>query len=385
MKLSFIIAMRFLRSGIWQTILIIVGIAVGISVQVFIGSLISGLQKDLVNTTIGSSSQITVSSGGDTDTIEEWQDMLRVIRTNDNVINVSPTATLPAFLSSKEKSEPVVIRGFIAEDADKIYKYREAVITGDAPSGEGRVIIGSDLQEAIDISVGDNVDIIIPDGRVTTVSVTGIFDLKVSGINKSWVITDMETAQEIFGLDDEITAIEMQTEDIFNADLYGEEIAAALADKNISVDNWIDNNQQLLSGLQGQSVSSTMIQVFVLIAVVLGIASVLAISVVQKSRQIGILKAMGLKNSGSSMVFLFQGLVLGFFGGLLGIALGLGLALSFTFFAVNPDGTPVVNLFIDYGFIAFSGLIAVVAATFAAAIPAIKSSKLDPMEVIRNG
>ena len=385
MKLPFIIAMRFLKSGIWQTVLIIVGIAVGISVQVFIGSLISGLQKDLVNTTIGSSSQITVSPGSDDNTIAEWQNMVATIRENENVINVSPTATLPAFLSGNDKSEPVVVRGFIAEDADLIYKYGDAVIEGVSPDREGQVIIGSDLQELMEIAVGEDVDIIIPDGTITTVSVTGIFDLKVSGINKSWVITGLETAQSVFGLGDEITAIEMQTEDIFNADLYGEEIAATLAENNIKVDNWIDNNQQLLSGLQGQSVSSTMIQVFVLIAVVLGIASVLAISVVQKSRQIGILKAMGLKNSDSSMVFLFQGLVLGFFGGLLGIALGLGLALSFTVFAVNPDGTPVVNLFIDYRFIAFSGLIAVVAATFAAAIPAIKSSKLDPMEVIRNG
>ena len=385
MKLPFIIAMRFLKSGIWQTVLIIVGIAVGISVQVFIGSLISGLQKDLVNTTIGSSSQITVSPGSDDNTIAEWQNMVATIRENENVINVSPTATLPAFLSGNDKSEPVVVRGFIAEDADLIYKYGDAVIEGVSPDREGQVIIGSDLQELMEIAVGEDVDIIIPDGTITTVSVTGIFDLKVSGINKSWLITGLETAQSVFGLGDEITAIEMQTEDIFNADLYGEEIAATLAENNIKVDNWIDNNQQLLSGLQGQSVSSTMIQVFVLIAVVLGIASVLAISVVQKSRQIGILKAMGLKNSDSSMVFLFQGLVLGFFGGLLGIALGLGLALSFTVFAVNPDGTPVVNLFIDYRFIAFSGLIAVVAATFAAAIPAIKSSKLDPMEVIRNG
>ena len=385
MKLSFLIAMRFLRSGIWQTILIIVGIAVGISVQVFIGSLISGLQNDLVNTTIGSSSQITVTPGDNADTLSDWQDMLETIRENENVINVSPTTTLPAFLSDGDSSEPVVVRGFIAEDGDKIYKYREAVIEGNTPSGEKEVIIGLDLQEVMDVSVGDDLSIVLPDGSSTEVKLTGIYDLKVSAINESWVITELETAQTVFGLDDEITAVEMQTEDIFNADIYGEEIAAALADKNVKVDNWIDNNQQLLSGLQGQSVSSTMIQVFVLIAVVLGIASVLAISVVQKSRQIGILKAMGLKNIASSMVFLFQGMVLGFFGGLMGIILGLGLSFSFTAFAVNPDGTPVVNLFIDYGFIAFSGLIAVVAATLAAAIPAIKSSKLDPMEVIRNG
>ena len=144
-------------------------------------------------------------------------------------------------------------------------------------------------------------------------------------------------------------------------------------------------NEQLLSGLNGQSVSSYMIQVFVLISVILGIASVLAITVLQKSKQIGILKAMGLKDRKASQIFLFQGLMLGVAGALLGIALGIGLILMFTKFALNPDGTPVVPVSLDYQFILFSGLIAVLSASVASLIPARKSSKLSPIEVIRNG
>lgn len=385
MSLSLKIALRFLRSNIGQTLLIIAGIAIGISVQVFIGSLISGLQRDLVDTTIGSSSQITVVPGGDEETISGWREKTDIITEQEKVVNVSPTATLPGFLQYDESAEPVVVRGFIPEDADLIYNYKDALIDGRLPASTGEVLMGKDLQEELEASAGDGVDIITPDGNFYEAALTGIYDLQVADLNKSWIITDLETAQEIFDLNDEITAIEMQTEDVFEADLLAEEIAAALDDSGIAVENWIDRNQQLLSGLQGQSISSIMIQVFVLIAVVLGIASVLAISVVQKSRQIGILKAMGLKNGNSSLVFLFQGLVLGFFGGLLGIALGIGLALAFTIFAVNPDGTPVVNLYLDYRFIAFSGLVAVLAATLAALIPAVKSSRLDPMEVIRNG
>ena len=84
---------------------------------------------------------------------------------------------------------------------------------------------------------------------------------------------------------------------------------------------------------------------------VLGIASVLAITVIQKSRQIGILKAMGIKNRSASLIFLFEGLLLGIMGAILGVALGLGLGYMFTKFALNPDGTPVIELYIDYGFI----------------------------------
>jgi lipoprotein-releasing system permease protein len=106
--------------------------------------------------------------------------------------------------------------------------------------------------------------------------------------------------------------------------------------------------------------------------------------VVQKSKQIGILKAMGIKDRTSSLIFLFQGLLLGVAGAILGVLLGLALAFAFTKFALNADGTPVVPLFIDPAFIALSALIAVIASTVAALIPARKSSKLDPIEVIRN-
>ena len=94
---------------------------------------------------------------------------------------------------------------------------------------------------------------------------------------------------------------------------------------------------------------------------------------------------MGIRNRQASLIFLFQGLILGILGGFLGVALGLGLAYAFTVFARNPDGTPVVALLIEPGFFALSFLIAVVASSLASLIPARRSSRLDPIEVIRNG
>ncbi len=150
------------------------------------------------------------------------------------------------------------------------------------------------------------------------------------------------------------------------------------------MENWKDQNEELLGGLNGQSVSSIMIQVFVLISVTLGIASVLAITVVQKSKQIGILKAMGIKDRDASKIFLYEGLLLGIAGAIMGIIFGIALMLVFTKFALNPDGTPIIPLYLDYKFIALSGSIAVVSASLAALIPARSSSKLEPIEVIKN-
>jgi lipoprotein-releasing system permease protein len=196
----------------------------------------------------------------------------------------------------------------------------------------------------------------------------------------------LATAQDIFEAGDSVTSVEIQViEDaVFMADEIATKIEEALPSKDLTVENWKDQNEQLLSGLQGQSISSIMIQVFVMISVVLGIASVLAITVIQKSKQIGILKAMGIRNSSTSFIFLFEGLILGIFGAILGILLGLGLSVAFTKFALNPDGTPVIDLYISYSFISLSGIIAVIASMLAALFPAIRSSKLNPIDIIRN-
>jgi lipoprotein-releasing system permease protein len=108
------------------------------------------------------------------------------------------------------------------------------------------------------------------------------------------------------------------------------------------------------------------------------------VTVVQKSKQIGILKAMGIKDRQSSLIFLFEGFLLGIMGTVIGVALGLGLSFSFSTFVKNPDGTPLIELYINYKFIGLSAFVALLASTIAALIPARGSSKLNPIEVIRN-
>ncbi|MBC8060476.1 MAG: ABC transporter permease [Clostridiaceae bacterium] len=388
MKLAFRIALRFLKSSKGQTIFIIMGIAVGVSVQIFIGTLIQGLQKSLVDKTIGHSSQVTIVSNLNDKTIDNWQDKVKAVSSYDNrLIAVSPSADQPGFLKLGGKTESVLVRGFQWDNAEKIYSIKNAIYEGDIPKNKNEVIIGKDLRKEINVNKGDTINITAPNGTKADYTITGFFDLGVAPLNKVWILTDIVTVQDNFNIGDKITSIEMQVgeNDAFNADKIAGILKTKLNDDTLNVEDWKSQNGQLLSGLSGQGVSSLMIQIFVLISVILGIASVLAISVVQKSKQIGILKAMGIKDKTASGIFLFQGLLLGIVGGSLGIIFGLGLLTGFTKFALNPDGTPVVPLFIDYKFIAISCLIAILSATLAALVPARNSSRLQPMEVIKNG
>jgi lipoprotein-releasing system permease protein len=174
-------------------------------------------------------------------------------------------------------------------------------------------------------------------------------------------------------------------EDVFEADTIAGKVEKKITNPDVVVNNWKDQNQQLLSGLQSQQISSNMIQSFILISVIIAIASILSVTVVQKYRQIGILKAMGIKDRQASMIFLNQGLILGVCGAILGITIGVGLLKGFSTFVTNEDGEAIFKIVIEPMFVVMSFIITVLSAAFASLLPARASSRLSPIEVIRRG
>lgn len=387
MKLALQIAIRFLKSSKLQTLTIILGIAVGVSVQIFIGSLIDGLQKGLVNTAIGNSSQVTIKNEQSGAFIDDYAILLPLVEEADsNIRIVSPSVDGAGAVVKGAKTQPILLRGFNYQQANGIYQFDEKLINGVLPNGHNQVAIGRDLAQVLSLTIHETIEVQIPLVGSQTMTIVGIYDFGSVQVNRSWVITTLASAQTALAINtNQVTSIEMQVKQVFKADVTAMQVAQVVSDPTLVVENWKALNADLLSGLQGQSTSSLMIQVFVMISVVLGIASVLAITVMQKSKQIGILKAMGLKDKDASYVFLFEGAILGFFGAVMGVLFGLGLAFAFTTFAKGTDGKPIIDLYINYGFVALSAAIATLASLLAALIPARKSSKLSIIEVIRNG
>ncbi len=385
MKLPFKISLRFLSSSKGQTLLIAIGIAIGVSVQIFIGSLINSLQTNLLNKTVGNSPQIKITSNNDDKLINNYLNLKsEILSTSDSITNLSFAADGAALINTDENTYSILIRGMNINDSDKIYNIKNRIYEGREPENDFDTLIGKELQDELGVKLNENIEIISNTGKTSELKVVGFYDLGVASLNKSWLIAPITTSQEIFSLGDSVTTAEMQTSDLFNADIIASELLSNLGDE-YKISNWKDDNAELLSGLNGQSISSIMIQIFVLISVVLGIASVLAITVLQKSKQIGILKAMGIKDKDASLIFLFEGLLLGIMGAIIGVILGFLLSFMFSKFAVNPDGTPIIQLYIDYKFIGLSAIVAILSSTIAALIPARRSSKLNILEVIKNG
>lgn len=382
------IAFRFMKKGGGQTILIIAGIAVGVAIQIFIGLLIQGLQTSLIDQTIGDSSHISISSKTEGGYVTNYENIINNINNVDSTNRikvVNPTLLKPSTLQLSDLNKNILVKGMPMDSSEKIYELSNKLIDGNLP-GDGEVILGDYYKEKFNLKIGDDIKLFLLEKFTTkNLKISGFFKFGVQNINENWLITNLKTAQNLFDTKN-VSSIEMQV----TSPLSVEEVKSLLEgnlklDSNLQIVTWKELNSDLLTALSSQSLSSIMIQVFVIISVSLAIASVLIVSVLQKSREIGILKAMGIKNHQSSMIFVLEGLFLGIIGALIGVVFGIGLIVSFTTFAVQADGSAVIPVTLNYGFIILSFIIAVSSAVIASVIAGRKSSKLNPIEVIKNG
>ena len=377
------IALRFLWRNKVQSLLIIMGIAIGIAVQVFVGSLITSLQDSLVDETVGSSSHVSLEPAGGQAALSFTTEDRATLSVDPRVTAVAPVQSLSALLPVGDASVPVVVKGGALSDLDSIYGLSEKLVVGEISLAGDRITVGKDLAEQNGLAPGDSVRLVLADGSTVETVVEGVFDLGAQAANERSVFSGLELASSALGRStDRVSAVETQIADVFASP----EVAASLrtAFPQLTVSEWQAKNSDLLTALQSQSTSSYMIQVFVIIAVMLGIASTLAISAVQKTRQIGILKALGMSDSKTGLVFLYQAGILGVIGTLLGIAVSLALIAVFSSVAKSGD-SGLFPIEPRLGFVLLSAGIGIAIALISAIIPYRKTARLDPIQVIQGG
>ncbi len=376
------IAWRFLWRSKAQSILIIFGIAIGIAVQVFVGSLITSLQQSLLDSTVGSGSHVTIEpaagEAGFTFTPEDRENL----QADSRITAVAPVQIVSALVPVGGASAPVVVKGGTYEDIDSIYKLSEKIVTGEVTLQDDRIVVGKEFAEQYGLAPGDAVELVLADGSTVDAMLEGVFDLGSQAANQQSVFAGLEAASSAVGRStDEVSAVEMQIADVFTSPEVAADVAAEYP--QLQVTEWQEKNSELLTALQSQSTSSYMIQVFVIIAVMLGIASTLAISAVQKTRQIGILKALGMADGRTGLVFLWQAGVLGVIGTALGIGISLVLIGAFSLIASSRD-SGLFPIEPQLSFILFSAAIGIAVSLISAIIPYRRTARLDPIEVIQS-
>lgn len=407
MPFELFVALRYLRDGRLQTLLILTGIGVGVGVIIFLSALITGLQASLIDRTLGSQALVVVrppeemprplrvEAGEATLTafdierppqrvrsIVGWPEARDALLGMADVLAVAPIVSGPGIALRGAGSVSVSIRGIEPISYQQIVDVEGRVIDGALDLEGFRAVVGVGLADALGTTIGGRVRLQVAGDRAAVYTVSGIVDYGSTDLNERLVFVSLRSAQTLFALPGGVSELEVRNRDIFDADALADRITDRTG---LDAESWIDRNQDLLVGLRSQSMSSVMIQFFVIVAVALGIASVLTVSVVQRSREIGILRATGTRSRSITRIFLLQGAILGVIGSLLGIAIGTGLALLFAGMALNPDGSATFPVSLTAALYLRSVAVALGVGTLAAIVPARNASRMDPAAVIRNG
>ena len=205
----------------------------------------------------------------------------------------------------------------------------------------------------------------LPNGRDELLVVGGIFDIGNKDLNRRWVFVTLPLAQSLLDLPGGVSNLDLTVADIFDAQAIADRLRGATG---LTVDSWMQTNAQL-SPPCNQTVSNNLIRSFVVIIVALGIASVLVVSVVQKQKEIGILRAMGASRSMILQVFLIQGALVGAVGSVVGSLLAFGLLEVFSRIYRNADGSPLFAAELEPRFILMAALVATGVGLASALIP----------------
>ena len=398
---AWLVCLRYLREGRMQTVLILAGVTAGVAVIIFLTTLISQLQETIIDKTLGSQAHTAVRPPEAVNrttlppastaavvqprsqglrSLDQWESVMRLAQELPGVDAVSPLVSGAGFAVRGDASQPMALMGVDPARYQRIVRMQKYLTLGRFEVDGASTVIGVELAKDLGVTVGDKIRLITVDGRNDLLTVAGVFDMGNRDLNRRWVFCNVKMAQSLLNLPGGVTQLDMRVSNIFNA----ETIAARLrAQTNLTVESWMQTNAQLLTALKSQSASNNLIRFFVTVIVAVGIASVLVVSVVQKQKEIGILRAMGASPWRIMQVFLLQGGLYGLVGSALGAGLSVGLLNFFSKITRNADGTNLINAQLDVSVVLGACALAMVVGLMAAALPARRAARLDPVQAIR--
>ncbi|MFO0577200.1 MAG: FtsX-like permease family protein [Polyangia bacterium] len=407
MPFEWFVALRYLREGRMQTALILGAVAIGVAVVVFLSALISGLQANLIDKTLGSQAHIIVhppdeearvilsadAAGQLLDvriekppqrlqSIANWQSVVADIARMPGVLAAAPQVSGAAFLLRGASTRSIALRGVDPDSISGVIGLAQKTRAGRYQIVGAEVMLGTDLASDFGVALGDKIRLVTASGLTDVFTVAGLFDLGSKDVNQRMVLVPLRSAQTLFDLAGGISTIELKVGDVFGAQAVATQISARTG---LVADSWTKTNPQLLVALQSQESSKNVMLFFITLTVALSIASVLIVSVIQKTREIGVMRAVGTSRSRVLRIFLIQGGLVGFTGSVLGSALGAILARAFVGLFRTADGSPMFPITLTAALFIGPTLLATLVGLLAAVAPARRAARLDPAQVIRYG
>ncbi len=409
MPYEILIAIRHLRSGGLQTILIIGGATIGVAMFVVISALLNGSKAEIIKKVTGTSAHIIVKEKDrEPKTLEEidlsnvkpgtllvtdqekvslrkakvssWPLLKeQLFKIDENVEALSPNASGQCFISRGEKTMSVIVDGVIPEMADKVVNVSDKVKEGSFLSmNNDQIVIGKKLAKDLGVKLKDRVRLLSAEGVTRTCMVSGIYSLGVGNLDGGFAFTTLDNAQQLFKLDNDIISLEIHLKDIYSADKVADKIKAQT---EYEAESWMTTNIGLMQAIKAQDNTGYLIKYFSMVIVALAIASVLVVSVIEKSKDIGILKAMGATNKSIVRIFLIEGLIVGLIGAIVGTSIGLCMAygLKQCSTEIEFEGSTYSSYPMEFSFydIITAMVTSIMTGLLGAIFPARRASKMD--------
>ena len=351
-RFSLFLALRYLKPKRTFlsiiTLVSILGVTLGVMVLILVISVMTGFERELTRKVVGFDAHLMVSNSG---VMNDWPDVMKQVAANKEVTAVAPFVQGPVLVEFQNRRMAPKIRGIDPDLEGKVTNIRDFIVAGSFDLDGDKAVLGSELARTLGAAVGDKINIYSPGNlneildelnRIekegdkasatalkqmilpTELEVTGIFESGRYLYDSEFVLVPLHVGQEIYNLGGGAHGLSVKTSDPFTAQRVKDELNDALTPPVMAL-TWIDLNKQLFDAIRMERNVMFFLLLFIILVAAFGIMNTLITVTVQKTREIGIMKALGARTIQIIGVFLAQGVVVGVFGTLTGLLTGIAL------------------------------------------------------------
>ena len=394
MNTAFFISLRYLFTARKEkfisliSLISVLGISIGVMALIIVIAVMTGFDQDLKEKIIGNYSDIIISSYRGIDE-NNYAALEKTVKSDRRVRAVSPYLQGQALLKDAEKLFAVAVRGVDPETLGKVSGFGRYLQQGRFPeTSEKAIVIGSELAKFLNIGVDSQLVVYSPLGKQYQFRVCGIFNSGMYDYDMNLTFTGIKAAQELMGTGSRLTALAVKLDRVESAAKVKTDLEHKLG-MDYNVNTWMDVNRNFLAALQLEKITMFIILTLIILVASFNIISTLIVMVVDKTRDVGILKALGMTSRQIKEIFTYAGALIGGLGILLGAGGGLlvcALLKKYHFIKLPQDiyyldHLPVaVEIWPDVVLIVGCAMAIVMAATL---YPAAKAARLEPVEAIR--
>jgi len=403
MLYAFKIATRYLTASKAQTTLLVVGVAVGVFIFIFMSALIGGLAEFIISSTVGDISHVTIEAVEDVPAIlpplsgstqgevlaiqqdagtgdvqmRSTEAFVPLIEALPGVIAVSSQVNGPGFVTRGAQVMQVSVIGLEPGKESAILNLDGYIVAGTARLDSGSVVIGKTLADDLKTFLGQTLRVKSANGVEVVLTLSGIFEIGQGGADRATAYVSLATARNLFAMPQGVTRIEIKLADLYDADATALRVKALTG---LDAKSWTEQAAQLLDALQAQAQVGYILKTFAMITIIIGVSSALLLSTYRRRPEIGIMRAMGAARWFVLVVFVSQGALIGLIGGLLGAGLGYLALLGFpTCEEFVPGNLPID---IRQGAYGMAILLTTIGAIAASILPARSAARVDPVTAI---